>query len=135
MRIKVTIKKFLVSVFLAGSLSVYSQTGLQLNNLKPDPEKERKFLPYLAVRHGGMNVIEDWKKNNTLQYYKELWYYTESFYVKRDHLNEGYILDESNIDITRFESSRKQNEEFIVVLPGFKDALVLLPANKLVYKP
>lgn len=93
------------------------------------------FLPYLAVRYGGMIGIEEWKKNNRLLYFKELWYYCESFYVRRNYLSEGISMDEGMIDITRFESQRKENEEAIVVLPGFKDVLVLLPNNKLIYKP
>ena len=80
-------------------------------------------------------VEKKWKNNNTYQYYKELWYYCESFYVKRNHLPQGVELNESMIDITRFESSRKEFEEVIIILPGFKDALVLLPAYKLIYKP
>jgi len=107
----------------------------ELNSLKPDPEKEKKFSPYVAWRHGWKDGFEEWKKNNTLQYYKELWYYSQSFYVKRNYLAQGAALDESAIDISRFESSRKDGEESIVTLPGMKDALVLLPANKLIYKP
>ncbi len=68
-------------------------------------------------------------------YAKEMWYYTESFYVKRNYNNEGITLDESIIDISRFESQRKENEEAIVTLPGFKDVIVLIPNNKLIYKP
>ena len=104
-------------------------------NLKPNPEKEAMYLPYLAARHGGPASMQEWKKSNTVQYYKELWYYCESFYVKRDHLQQGVSMDASMIDISRFESSRKQNDEAIVVLPGFKDVLVLLPSNKLIYTP
>lgn len=118
---------------MACSLLGFSQVNT--DPLKPSPEKEQKFLPYLAVRHGGMPAIDTWKNNNTIQYYKELWYYCESFYIKRDHLDAGITLDESIIDISRFEASRKENEEAIVILPGFKDVLVLLPATKLIYKP
>jgi hypothetical protein len=110
----------------------------QLNTpetLKPNPEKEKMYSPYLAIRHGGPQGLEAWKKSNTVQYYKELWYFCESFYVKRNHLKEGIELNEAIIDISRFEASRKENEEAIVLLPGFKDALVLLPAKSLVYKP
>lgn len=79
--------------------------------------------------------MAEFKKNKPHEYLKELWYYSESFYVKRNHLQEGVTMDESMIDITRFESSRKEGEEAIILLPGFKDALVLLPINKLIYKP
>ena len=93
------------------------------------------YLPYVEWKHGGKENFQEWKNQNTVLYYKEIWYYSESFYVKRDHLNQGVVLNEEIIDISRFESARKENEEAIVVLPGFKDALVLLPLNKLIYKP
>ena len=135
--IKLPIKFCLAVFFTVISLLSFSQntTMLPPEALKPDPKKEKMFLPYLAVRHGGMAATETWKKSNTLKYYKELWYYCESFYIKRGYVKEGVPLNEEIIDITRFESERKENEEAIVVLPGFQDALVLLPANKLVYKP
>ena len=134
--IKVPFKLFLIAAFtIITSLSYSQAEPVSLESLKPDPKKEQMFLPYLAVRHGGIPAIAAWKENNTYQYYKELWYYCESFYVKRDHVSTGVVLNEEIIDISRFESSRKENEEAIVVLPGFKDALVLLPASKLVYKP
>lgn len=132
-------KRFKLSILLLGFTCVFSaqaqNASFQTDLLKPDPAKEAMFLPYLAVRHGGMEAIEEWKSKNTYKYYQELWYYSESFYVKRNHLSEGITLNEANIDISRFESERKTNEEAILVLPGFKDALVLLPANKLIYKP
>lgn len=128
-------KTFLISGFLILSSLCYSQnTPLSPDLLKPDPTKEKMFLPYLAVKHGGISHIEQWKKNNTYQYYQELWYYSESFYVKRNH-QAGVRLDESIIDISRFESSRKYNEEVIITLPGFSDAIVLLPGDKLIYLP
>jgi len=129
-------KLFLI-VFLTTITSLsYSQiNSLHPELIKPNPAKEKMFLPYMAVRHGGIPATEEWKKNNTYQYYLEIWYYSESFYVKRNHLKEGVELNESIIDISRFESSRKQNEESIVLLPGFKDVLVLLPIDKLIYKP
>jgi hypothetical protein len=64
-----------------------------------------------------------------------MWYYTESFYIKRDHLPDGITLNEAAIDITRFESKRQANVETIVTLDGFKDVLVLIPGNDLIYKP
>jgi hypothetical protein len=126
---------FLTIFFLTLSFCSFSQEQKELSGLKPNPEKELKFAPYLATRHGGLERMEEWKKSNTVLYYKELWYFAESFYVKRNYLQEGVVLDESMIDISRFESSRKANEEAIVVLPGFKDALVLIAADKLIYKP
>ncbi|HWY11504.1 MAG TPA: hypothetical protein VN026_09270, partial [Bacteroidia bacterium] len=75
-----------------------------------------------------------WKANNPDLYLKEMWYYTESFYIKRDYLTTGDALPESSIDISRFETKRKPGVEKIVPLPGFKDAVVLIPEDKLIYK-
>ena len=83
----------------------------------------------------GNQNFEQWKSTNKLLYAQEMWYYSESFYIKRNISNNGVSMDESQIDISRFESNRKQNEEFVLIIPGFKDAIVLLPANKLIYKP
>ena len=105
------------------------------NDLKPNAEKEKKFLPYVAILHGGIEKLEAWKQENTYQYFKELWYYTESFYISRNYLKEGLVLNEEIIDISRFELNRKQSEESIVIIPGFKDVLILYPSNKLIYKP
>jgi hypothetical protein len=105
------------------------------NDLKPNAEKEKKFLPYVAILHGGIEKLEAWKQENTYQYFKELWYYTESFYISRNYLKEGLVLNEEIIDISRFEFNRKQSEESIVIIPGFKDVLILYPSNKLFYKP
>jgi hypothetical protein len=105
------------------------------NDLKPNAEKEKKFLPYVAILHGGIDKLEAWKQENTYQYFKELWYYTESFYISRNYLKEGLVLNEEIIDISRFEFNRKQSEESIVIIPGFKDVLILYPSNKLIYKP
>lgn len=133
---KIQFKPLLVLCFMAfGLLSRAQSAAPDLEALKPNPEKEKMFLPYLATRHGGTQGLEAWKKENIYQYYKELWYYCESFYIKRNYLEKGEVLNELIIDISRFESSRKESEEAVVILPGFKDALVLLPANKLVYKP
>jgi len=107
----------------------------QAHSLKLNPEKEKAFSPYMVARHGGTEGLAEFKKNKPQEYLKELWYYSESFYVKRNHLSEGVSLDESIIDISRFESNRKSNVESLVVLPGFKDALVLMPADKLLFKP
>jgi hypothetical protein len=129
--------KFARNTFLCLML-LYSLTLISQQNIsdfQPDPVKESKYSPYLAARHGGTEALQEWKKNNTIQYYKELWYFTESFYIKRDHLAEGVVLNEEIIDVSRFEDLRKQAEESIVILPGFKDAMVLLPENKLKYKP
>jgi hypothetical protein len=125
------LKLLLIVVLVGFCKSAFSQ----VNSLELNPDKEKKFSPYMFRRHGGSEGLADFKQNNSYQYLKELWYYSESFYVKRDYLNNGVGLNEAIIDISRFESSRKESEEAIVVLPGFKDALVLLPTNKLIYKP
>jgi hypothetical protein len=111
----------------------YSQTSAEA--LKPNAERERMFLPYLAVHHGGPDGTAEWKEQNILRYYQELWYYCESFYVHRDYLEEGAPLLESTIDISRFENQRKLSETSVVILPGMKDALILLPKNQLIHKP
>lgn len=107
----------------------------QNEKIKLNPEKIIKFGPYVEYKHGGKEDFPKWKENNKLLYTKEMWYYTESFYVKRNHLNEGIVLNEEIIDISRFEAQRKEDVETIVVLPGFKDVLVLMPAKDLIYKP
>lgn len=124
--------KFLFLTILMGLSSViFSQV---VEDIKLNPEKVKKFTPYMEWKHGGPQGFEAWKSTNKMQYAKEMWYYSESFYVKRDHLSSGAVLDESIIDISRFENQRNKTQEVIVTLPGYKDALVLLPENKLVYK-
>jgi hypothetical protein len=123
------------SVFLLLLSGSVNAQALSPDQLKPDPQKEKMYLPYLATRHGGPEGLAQWKSSNTIQYYKELWYFCESFSVKRDHLPEGLTLDESIIDITRFEHLRKNDEPAVVVLPGFRDALVLKPGSQLIHKP
>jgi len=117
------------------TLNVYGQDGERdLSRLKPDPAREQIFVKFLAARHGGMDALMTWKASNTVQYYRELWYFCESFYVRRNVLPQGETLDEGMVDITRFDSQRKKNEEVEVPLPGFRDVLVLKPENTLIYK-
>ncbi len=111
----------------------YSSFSQDWSKVKLDPIKEKKFLPYVETRHGGPEVFAKWKEDNKFQYIKEMWYMSESFSVKRNHSSEGITLNEEIIDVVRFESQRKENEEVIIVLPGFKDAIVLMPTNKLFY--
>jgi ABC-type branched-subunit amino acid transport system ATPase component len=106
----------------------------QVSEIKLNPEKVKKFLPYIVHKRGGEETFQKWKAVNKLQYSKEMWYYSESFYVKRNYFQEGTTLNEEIIDITRFENNRKENEETIVELPGFRDVIVLLPNSKLLYK-
>ncbi len=120
-----------VVAFTALSVSSFAQ----VNSLEANSDKEKKFTPYMLSNHKGPDGLAEFKSTHKHEYLKELWYYSESFYVKRNYFKEGVVLDESIICIDRFESLRKETEEAIVILPGFKDVLVLLPANKLIYKP
>jgi hypothetical protein len=134
-KMKINYKALLVIVLAFSSQLCAQVNSFETNSFKPNPEREKMFYPYLAVRHGGPSGTEEWKKSNTVQYYKELWYYCESFYIKKDHFAKGVSIDEAMIDISRFEANRKQDTEAIVELPGYKDALVLLPIEKLKYYP
>lgn len=129
---KAKVKSILFGALIAISGISYAQ---DINELKLNPEKVKKFTPYVEFRHGGPQGFAVWKENNKLQYAKEMWYFSESFYIKRNASLDGQELDESFIDISRFEAQRKAGEEVIVNLPGFKDAVVLLPGDKLIYKP
>jgi len=126
------------SFILALLIALFMQSNLvgQVSEIKLDPVKVEKFSPYMKYKHsweeGG---FEGWKNNNKLLYTQEMWYYTESFYIKRDHFPDGLVLNEDILDVSRFENQRKQNEEVFIRIVGFKDALVLIPANKLIYKP
>ncbi|MBK9283090.1 MAG: hypothetical protein IPM51_02085 [Sphingobacteriaceae bacterium] len=125
-------RKFLfLSLLMIVSLVTFSQ---QLEEIKLNPKKIQQFEPYMKWKHGSGDGFEAWKSTNKLQYAKEMWYYSESFYIKRNHIAKGETLDESIIDISRFENQRSKTEEVIVTLPGFKDVVVLLPENKLIYK-
>jgi len=128
---KTRIKLIISGILIAMSFSFYSQT----QEIKLNPEKVKLFFPYVHFKHGGAQGFEAWKQNNKMLYIQEMWYYSESFYVKRNHLNEGYTLNEEIIDVSRFESKRKPNEEVIIPIDGFKDAIVLIPAKLLIYKP
>src|SRR5436305_6213235 len=107
----------------------------QINSLEIKPEREKMFTPYMYARHNGPEGLADFKKNSPHEYLKELWYYSESFYVKRDYFPDGFRLEESYVDISRFENQRKETDEAVVILPGHKDVVILKPENKLLYKP
>jgi len=124
-------KLYILLPFLFLSSVILSQN----NAFEIDPVKEKMFTPYMLYRHQGEEGLAAFKKNQPFDYAKELWYYSESFYVKRNHLSQGEVLNAAMIDISRFENYRKDTEEAIVVVPGYKDVLVLLPNNKLLYKP
>jgi len=128
-------KSYIAQLVFCIALALPCFSFAQIEEIKLNPEKIKQFTPYLQVRHGGVEGFEKWKSVNKLQYTKEMWYFSESFSVKRNYSPDGERLDESMIDISRFERYRKQDEEAIVPMPGFKDALVLMPASQLIYKP
>lgn len=130
-RMKSNLKLFFLAAFLGMSFCSVAQ----LDQIKLNPEKVKMYTPYLEFKHGGSSVFQTWKENNKLQYTKEIWYYSESFYVKRNVLSEGLTLNEEIIDVSRFESQRKENEEVTITLGGFKDVIVLIPGKNLIYKP
>jgi hypothetical protein len=124
--------KFLMLVLALGlSFSGFSQAVN--TNITLDAVKVSKFEKFLAVRHSDTQDFATWKSQNILQYTKEMWYFSESFYIKRNVLSEGGTLNEQGIDITRFDKTRSQTQEVEVQLPGFKDVIVLLPENQLLY--
>lgn len=130
---KATMRTLLLSFGLMMSVTAFSQQP-DWSKVKIDPVKEKKFLPYVETRHGGPELFAKWKAENKFQYVKEMWYMSESFYVKKDHLSEGIALDIAIIDVVRLEDQRKENEEVIITFGGFKDAVVLLPTSKLFYQ-
>lgn len=126
MKIKNIIAVLLVTMSFA--LSAQNQ------EIKLDANKIKMYLPYLQAKLGlETPAFNTWKENNKSLYAKEMWYHSESFYIKRNYHLTGDVLDESVIAIERFESYRKDNEEAIVVLEGVRDVLVLLPKNKCLY--
>lgn len=125
-------------LFLVLGLFTFGITAQNNNTqiIKLDPKKVQMYEKYLAFKKGSVaGGYDAWKASNPEDFTKEMWYQGQSFFIKKDHLSVGEELPEASIDVSRFEQHRKQNEEAIVILPGFKDALVLLPSNKLLYKP
>ena len=126
----------ILSFCFFSSLSFSQTTVTGPKKIELNPDKVNTFVKYLEFKYGSAaGGFEGWKKSNPDLYLKEMWYLSESFYFKTDYLTEGITLPQGSIFIPRFEEKRKENDEAIVILPGFKDALVLLPANKLIYKP
>jgi hypothetical protein len=126
---------FIVVLFpfvLSSQVSSSSNQDLVL-----DPAKVAKYEPYVVLRHAAYEPggYAAWKADNPGVYFKEMWYWTESFYIKRDHLTQGIVMDEAMIDVSRFERQRSDTAEVIVTFPGYKDAMVLLPRQQLLYKP
>lgn len=128
-------KKFFLSALILCALTIKSQSIVPGDNLKINHENEVKYSKYIEYKLSPTQDFKTWKDSNKLLYAKELWYYSESFYILRNYNKDGYKMDESQIDISRFENFRKETEEAIVNIPGFKDVIVLLPNNKLIYKP
>jgi hypothetical protein len=125
-----------LSIFIFLALMMGQKLSAQsIQDIKLDPVKVEKYSPYVKYKHSWGDGYEAWKENNKLLYAKEMWYYTESFYIKRDHFQDGVVLNEEIIDVSRWEHQRKQNEEVIIRVVGFKDALVLIPGSKVIYKP
>lgn len=124
------IKNIIIICILISNFSLAQNSS----SIKLDPAKVLIFEKYLSFRHsfepGGFAL---WKTNNPELYAKEMWYQSESFYIKRNHLASGLTMNEGMIDVCRFEHLRKEKEEVIVPFPGFKDVMVLLPKNKLIY--
>jgi len=129
---KANLKLILLSILFTVSFSSFSQ---QTQEIKLNPDKVKKLTPIMEFKHGGPEAFAAWKSTNKMLYAQEMWYYTESFYIKRN-VNSGNLpsLDETGFDVTRFENQRKASEESTVVIPGFKDVIVLLPETKLIYK-
>jgi hypothetical protein len=108
----------------------------QTNSLEVSEEKERKFQPFMYHLYGGPEGVAEFKRDNRYEYLRRLWYYAESFYIRKDVNKDGtFSLMDSDIDISRFEQFRKESEEAIYSIEGCKDVIVLLPANKLIYRP
>lgn len=124
-------KLFFLSLF---SIIALGSVAQQTDGLKLNPEKVKKLTPVLEHRHGGVKAFADWKAVNKLQYANEMWYFTESFYIKENQFPQGEKMNISGLDITRFENQRSKTEEVTITIPGYKDVLVLLPENKLLYK-
>ena len=105
---------------------------LELLKIKNDTYA-KNFEPYLIAHHGVSFDLDSFKLHSKLEYYKELWYYSKSFYVKRNVNPVGIHLDETIIDVSRFEHKRSETEEVLIVLDAFKDVLVLLPRTQLLF--
>ena len=128
---KTNMRILLLSFVTLVSLSTFSQN---LDQFKLNADKVSKYQIFLAARHGGGEVFNQWKENNKVQYTQEMWYFSESFYVKKNAYSEGVQLDVSIIDVSRFEDQRKENEEVQIQLGGYKDAVILLPRKDLLHK-
>jgi hypothetical protein len=123
------LKKIDMKYILASLVILFLHTGLLAQQVDPavfgmSQDKINKFLPYFRFQHGDA-VLNEMKANEPAKYYFELWVLSESFSVMRNHFTQGIQLDESIIDIRRFNEQRLNDNEAIVVLDGFKDVLKL----------
>jgi hypothetical protein len=122
-------KKLLLTILTFMFISGKSQ----LKWVPMDYLAEKKFGKYVQARYGINSNFDKWKEENKILYSNEIWYQSKSFYVIRDFFKDGEKLDESMIDISRFEIKRGDDDESYVNFDGFKDVIVLLPKNKLIY--
>ena len=131
-------KKLLILITMLITFAVKGQSfytaeqSQALLGIKND-KSAQKFEPYVRAKHGAGFDFESFKKNQKMEFYKELWYYSKSFYIKNNYLSSGHSMDESMIDISRFDSARKFDEETIIKIDGFKDVIVLSPTKKLLF--
>jgi len=134
MKTKITILLIAILFALTGKSQI-----IDASVYKSTPEAEQMYTPYIMVKHGihDVNTFKSWKESNTMQFYKELWYYSKSFTVIHHVNDEGITIDESIIDISRFDSVRDSTKTVFIPLTGagYNDTIVLLPINKLIYKP
>jgi len=135
--LRLNFRHILFVVFFFSFNSFFSQVSSSSSSqeIALDPVKVNMFEKYCVWKHsfepGGFAA---WKAANPDLYQKEMWYYTESFYIKRNHLSIGDTMDESMIDVSRFETQRSADQEVIVTFGGFKDVMVLIPGNQLIHK-
>lgn len=128
------------SIFKQVALAlIFCCAGITLNAQqtefpKLDDKKVQEVIPMLEAEHGGKDGLQKWRDENPWRYYGTLWYLTESFYVKRDYFVGGVTLD-GVVDVRRLDHARKENDTAVVQFRSFRDVVVLLPANKLIYKP
>lgn len=126
------IKNIIAGLILLISINVRAQN----QEIKLDANKIKMYLPYLQAKLGlSTPAFNAWKENNKSLYAKEMWYYTESFYLKKNQNINGANINVEQFDVSRFEHLRSIDAEVIIPMEGFKDAIVLLPKSKLLYHP
>ena len=83
--------KILMVALLTGM--AFMSFSQQVDQIKLNADKVIKFTPYVSWQHGGAQGFETWKASNKIQYAKEMWYYSESFYIKRNASQEGVTME------------------------------------------